>query len=179
VLCVAKNSAYVGMPGLELFDQARDARTFAGGMPLIAHPPCRAWSAHCAHQAKPEPGEKELGLWCAEQVKQMGGVLEQPAHSRLWDAAKLPKPGWTHSADVWSMEVWQAWWGYPMRKATWLFFSGISPLSVKTPLQLHPHGCDRRREQLMSKKERSATTPAFARWLVDVARQSAKSKEAK
>lgn len=36
---------------------------------------------------------KELGLWCAEQVRKWGGILEQPAHSRLWEAAGLPRPG--------------------------------------------------------------------------------------
>lgn len=68
------------------------------------------------------------------------------------------------------MEVWQAWWGYPMRKATWLLFSQISPMAVTTPLQLHPRGFDRRREQIMSKNQRSATCPQFAHWLVATAR---------
>jgi hypothetical protein len=171
VLCAQLNSVYHDIEGLEVYDINRDARTFSGGMPVIAHPPCRSWSAHCAHQAKPAPGERELGLWCVDQVKRWGGVLEQPANSRLWDAARLPKPGWTHTRDLWAMEVWQAWWGYPMRKATWLLFSQICPMTVRTPLQLHPRGCDRRREQLMSKNERSKTTPEFARWLVMTARQ--------
>lgn len=92
VLCAARNSVYHEMEGVDVFDALRGARSFAGGMPVIAHPPCRAWSAYCAHQAKPAPGEKELGIWCAEQVRENGGVLEQPAHSRLFDAAKLPKP---------------------------------------------------------------------------------------
>lgn len=169
-LCVSRNSIYKQIEGVEAYDQARGARTFPGGMPIVAHPPCRAWSAHCAHQAKPEPGEKELGLWCVEQVKQWGGVLEQPAHSRLWDAARLPKPGWTHTRDLWAMEVWQCWWGYSMRKATWLLFSKIHPMNVRTPLQLHPRGNDRRREQLMSREQRSATTLEFAQWLVTTAR---------
>lgn len=170
VLCVQRNSVYRDMLGVETYDQERDARTFPGGMPVIAHPPCRAWSRHCSHQAKPDAGEKDLGLWCVDQVRKWGGILEQPAGSRLWDAAQLPKPGWTHTRDLWAMEVWQAWWGYPMRKATWLLFARICPMTVRTPLQLHPRGCDRRREQLMSKNERSKTTEQFARWLVTTAR---------
>ena len=66
--------------------------------------------------------------------------------------------------------MWQVWWGYPTRKATWLYFSGISPLHVSYPLQLHARGGDRRREQLMSKNQRAATTPAFAHWLINLAR---------
>ena len=62
VLCVQKNNHYRGMEGVEVYDKQRDARTFPGGMPVVAHPPCRAWSAFCRHQAKPEPGEKALGL---------------------------------------------------------------------------------------------------------------------
>lgn len=91
-LCVAPRSAYHDMPGVEAYDMKRDALTFPGGMPIVAHPPCRAWSAYCAHQAKPVAGEMELGLWCADMVRKWGGVLEQPAHSRLFDAACLPKP---------------------------------------------------------------------------------------
>jgi hypothetical protein len=169
VLCVAPNSVYKRISGIEAYDMARDARTFPGGMPVVAHPPCRAWSAHTAHQAKPMPGEKELGLWCANQLKEWGGVLEQPAHSRLFDATGLPKPGERNSG-LWTIEVWQAWWGYPMRKATWLCFAGVWPMNIHVPLVLHSNGCDRRREQLMSKHQRSATTEEFARWLVAAAR---------
>ena len=140
-------------------------------MSVVCHAPCRPWSAHCAHQAKPEPGEKELGPFCAEMLRQWGGVLEHPAHSRLFDAANLPKPGGSH-ADLWTVEVWQAWWGYPMRKATWLCFCGVSPEQIEVPFRLHPRGGDRRTEQLMSKHQRSATTLEFATWLVDVARRA-------
>lgn len=48
-LCVAPNSLYKRLPGVEAYDHARDVRSFAGGMPVVAHPPCRAWSAYTAH----------------------------------------------------------------------------------------------------------------------------------
>lgn len=170
VLCAAPRSVYHELENVFAFDERRDARTFAGGMAVVAHPPCRGWSAFCAHQANVSPGEKELGLWCVEQVRRWGGVLEQPAHSRLWEAAGLPRPGDTARGDSWSTEVWQSWWGYPMRKGTWLYFSKISPLDVTYPLRLHPEGGDRRAEQLMGKARRSHTTAEFAAWLVDKAR---------
>jgi len=168
VLCCSNNSFYKSMHEVEAYDMRRDAKSFVGGMPIVAHPPCRAWSAYCGHQAKPLPGEKELGLWCADQLRECGGVLEHPAHSRLFDAAGLPRPGQS-VGDMKTISVWQAWWGYPMRKATWLCFSRVKTEKLVIPYRLHDQGGDRRRQQLMSKHQRAATVPAFARWLVDAA----------
>jgi hypothetical protein len=173
-LCVAPNSVYKTMPGVDAYDRARDVRTFSGGMPVVAHPPCRAWSAYTAHQAKPEPGEAELGMLCAQWLRSEGGVLEHPAHSRLFAAAGLPAPG-KRIGDLFTVPVLQAWWGYPMRKATWLCFSGIHPSALDLPYAEHDSSAglgDRRRQQLMSKHQRAATYPALAQWLVDAARMT-------
>ena len=51
VLCVAGNSIYHTIPNVEAYDINRDVRTFDGSLPVVAHPPCRSWSAYCAHQA--------------------------------------------------------------------------------------------------------------------------------
>lgn len=172
ILCAQPNSAYHTMADVDVYDERRDARTFPGGIPVIAHPPCRAWSARYRHLAKPAPGEKELGLWCVQQVRTWGGILEQPKHSRLWDAAGLPKPGVPPTADSWSAEVWQAWWGFPTQKTTWLYFSRIAPSEVHFPLRLHAPAGDGRRYERLSTKQRSRTTPAFAAWLADTARRA-------
>lgn len=176
VLCVATKSIYRTIPGVECYDRNRDVRTFTGGMPVVAHPPCRCWSAFCAHQSKPLPGEKELGPLCAEWLRKCGGVLEQPAHSRLFDACNLPKPGpeegqWHRRDGLWTMSVDQSWWGDPRTKKTWLCFNGIEPCDVRLPIRLHDPRGDRRRWQLMSHTQRSATNPELAVWLVDVARK--------
>ena len=134
ILCTAPKSVYHSLPGVECFGRKRDVRSFVGGMPVVAHPPCRSWSAYCAHQAKPEPGEKDLGPLCVEWLKKCGGVLEHPAHSRLFSHCNLPRPGWTSRGDFWTAEIWQAWWGYPMRKASWLLFCGVRPSEVIFPL---------------------------------------------
>jgi hypothetical protein len=175
VLCCAKNSVYKTLSNVECYDAARDVRTFAGGMKIVAHPPCRTWSAYCAHQAKPEPGEKELGPLCVDWLRKCGGVLEHPAHSRLFDACKLPKPGWTvgwkkGEMPIWSMEVLQGWWGDTRSKKTWLCFFGIHPTDFRVPYRFVDAVGDRRRWQLMSKTQRSATHPAMAEWLVQTAR---------
>lgn len=77
-LCVAPNSIYKQMEGVAVYDKRRDVRTFTGGMPVVAHPPCRAWSAYTSHQAKPEPGEAELGLICADHLRNEGGGTGAP-----------------------------------------------------------------------------------------------------
>jgi hypothetical protein len=174
VLCASKNSIYNAIPGVVVYDQDRDAFSFPGGMPVVAHPPCRAWSAYTRHQAKPTPTEKELGLWCAVTLLQCGGVLEQPAHSHLFEEAGLPKPG-HRCGTLFTIAVWQAWWGYPTRKATWLCFNLVDIDTIRPPLLLHPDGGDRRAFQLMSRQQRSATSPDFARWLVDIAKTATSS----
>jgi hypothetical protein len=42
-LYVDPNGAYVNLPGVEVWDEARDARTYAGPWPVVAHPPCNKW----------------------------------------------------------------------------------------------------------------------------------------
>lgn len=170
-LCVDRRSVYSTIPGVECYDKARDVRTFTGGMPAIGHPPCRSWSAFCAHQSKPEPGEKELGPFVVEWLRKVGGVLEHPAHSRLWPACNLPKPGWTHRGDVWSMEVLQSWWGFDVVKTTWLCFFHINPSDIRIELNLAVPEGSKRKWQLKSKNQRSKTTRAFAEWLVESARK--------
>lgn len=73
------------------------------------------------------------------------------------------------------MAVLQAWWGYPMRKATWLCFSRVNVKRLDVPYSQHNSRAgvgDRRRQQVMSKNQRAATTRPFAEWLVSAARLS-------
>lgn len=44
VLFARADSIYKGLPGVDVYDADRDARTFPGGCPVVAHPPCRAWA---------------------------------------------------------------------------------------------------------------------------------------
>jgi hypothetical protein len=171
ILCAANNSSYTKLPNVEVFGINRDARTFAGGMPIVAHPPCRAWSIRYAHMAKPEAGERELGLFCAEKLRECGGILEQPAHSRLFRAVGLPCPG-ELSGRLYTLEVHQSWWGFPVKKATWLAFCGISASMIHLPLRLHDWRGDGLRFERLSKNQRAATTRQFAEWLVDLARKA-------
>lgn len=171
ILCVSSNSVYSSIENVELYDAKRDCRTFNGSTPIVAHPPCRAWSAFCAHQAKPALGERELAPFCVEQLRKCGGVLEHPAHSRLWDEYDLPRPGGGQVAGLWSMHVEQSWFGDMRGKQTWLLVSGVAPQEIQAPLRLHDPRGDVKRWGKMSKRQRAATPIAMAEWLVEIARK--------
>ena len=171
-LCVAGNSVYKSIPGVEVFDKRRDVRTFTGGMPVVAHPVCAPWSAYTRHQAKFDERDRALGPICVEWLRKEGGVLEHPAHSVLFAYCGLPAPG-QRRGDLFTVEVWQAWWGYPMRKATWLCFAGRDMREIEYPHRDHDSRAgvgDRRRQQVMSKNQRAATCEPLAHWLVEQAR---------
>lgn len=170
VLCASKWSVYHRLSGIDVWTKDRNATNYRGQGPVIAHPPCRAWSRFVRHQAQPEPGEKDVGIFCAETVKNNGGILEHPAHSHLWDAAHLPQPGNLANPELFTLAVWQTWWHYPLRKGTWLLFSKIDKDKIHFPFRLHNRGADRRRQQLMSHQQRSETTLQFATWLLELAR---------
>lgn len=173
ILCCAERTNYRSIPGTDCWDVKRDVRTFRGGCPVVAHPPCRAWSAFTAHQAKPLPGEKELGPLCVSWLLKCGGVLEHPAHSRLWKHCGLPLPGEGALGDLWATEVLQSWWpGHKgTQKNTWLCFSKISRLDVVTPITLREPKGDKRLWRCMPRSLRSATCSALAHWLVETARK--------
>ena len=193
ILCAAKRTAYRDIPDLEIYDEKRDARTFSGGMPVVAHPPCRRWTRYGMAMMKarltrygietPEEevkAERQLGLFCASQVVQWGGILEQPAGSKLFAAAGLPLPGSPQSPESFSLHVWQSWWGYPVKKGTWLYFRGISQDAIEIPFCLWnpPPGqmwywYNRGKGSGGANAHiRSMTVPLLANWLVDLARRS-------
>lgn len=174
VLCCARRSHYKYMRDVEAYDVARDARSWAGGMPVVAHPPCRCWSRNLARFAKPldRDAEMALGVWCVEQVRRWGGVVEQPAHSRLWEFCGLPLPGARPSDPFgYSLYVEQGWFGFATRKPTWLYVSGVPSSYVPEIPFAFERPWGPKLEQL-SRASASRTVPVFGHWLCDVARQS-------
>jgi hypothetical protein len=99
-LYVEPKGCYVGVPGVDPWDEARDARKYAGPHPVVAHPPCQRWGRFW-HGSTRKPHQYELGAdgGCFEAalaaVRKWGGVIEHPAHSKAWDKFGLlkPKPG--------------------------------------------------------------------------------------
>lgn len=166
VLFARKTSHYKTFAGADVFDAERDARTYAGGAPVIAHPPCRAWG-RLRQFAKPRHDERDLALWAVCQVRKWGGVLEHPAGSLLWEAAGLPQPGERDEFGGFTLPVFQSWWGHRAPKATWLYIVGIEPRELPPlPFEL---GVPPGRIENMGKAEREATPPQFASWLIELA----------
>jgi hypothetical protein len=165
----------------------RDALGYVGPHPVIAHPPCGHWGryAHRCHD------DGLTGPVAVKQVQRCGGVLEQPADSRLFHVCGLPLPGWLPDAyGGLTILVYQRDWGHPADKATWLYIVGVPlerlpPFPERQPPRNHRapkrrllvEGADpMRREagtrgvvECMSKAQRHLTPPAFAAWLVDLA----------
>jgi len=185
-LFVRRNSIYKAMPAVECYDEARDARTFKGGMPVIAHPPCRLWGT-MAHMSTADPAEKELATWSVDVVRREGGVLEHPKRSRLFHHPNFKLPGQVDAFGGFLLPIVQFWWGHKADKATMLYIVGVSPEAIPPiPLQLGeaPSVCSNSRRRRapsvpwrpeISKAERECTPPALAQWLVDVARLTVKS----
>lgn len=165
VLFARADSCYFDLAG-DVWDEARDARGYSGSNPVVAHPPCRAWG-RLSHLAKPAPGERELAIFAIDQVRRVGGVLEHPHASKLWRAMDLPRVGDVDQWGGFTLLVDQGWWGHAAPKPTWLYVCGVERSKVPAlPVQLHRAAG---RTMDLAFRDREATPPAFARWLVDLA----------
>lgn len=188
VLFARRDSVYKTLPSCDVFDADRDALTWTGGSPVIAHPPCRAWG-QLRKLANPRPGEKELALFAVDQVRRFGGVLEHPQKSTLWPVAGLPEPGERDQWGGWTLPIFQSWWGHRAEKSTRLYIVGCEPSDIPVlPLALgeasHVCGSSGRRSDgsrlhkgdlawrpEITKAEREHTPPELAKWLVELAQR--------
>lgn len=132
-LYVETNGHYFGLDQVDPWDEARDARAYAGPYPIVAHPPCQRWGRFW-HGSTRKPHQFKLGddKGCFQAalaaVRKWGGVLEHPADSRAFGQFGLPIPkrgaGWTEPSLVEpgrSCYVEQGHYGHVARKATWLY----------------------------------------------------------
>ena len=125
VLFARNDSRYKEMALIyDVYDIDRDARTFCKKLPVIAHPPCRAWG-QLSHMANPRPDEKQLAYFALAQVRLNGGVLEHPAGSRLWKEANLPIGDEVDEFGGFSIEIDQWDFGHVAHKNTKLYIYGI------------------------------------------------------
>jgi len=98
-LFVATGGVYFDLPGVDPWDEARDARQYAGANPVVAHPPCQLWTNLTRVNFKRYGGEHNRpgndGGCFAEAlatVRRCGGVLEHPAFSWAFHDFGLPIP---------------------------------------------------------------------------------------
>lgn len=174
VLFTQKNSIYQDL-GCDCWGIERDATRYTGSDPVIAHPPCRAWS-RVRGLAKPLPGERELAFVAIQIVRKNGGVLEHPSSSTLFPEF-LPLPGSFDSFGGYSICIDQFWFGHKCRKATLLYVVGCSqkqlpPIPYRLDAITHTVGRSKANryngKKEISKKGREATPVLLAEWLIQV-----------
>jgi len=130
-LYVEKGGVYWDLPGVDPWDEERDARLYPGTVPVVAHPPCSKWSP-LAHINKGRLPGYHIGddggcfAHALDAVRRWGGVLEHPAGTLAWHPHGLPRPmrGCWSLPDQWGgcvTEVDQGTYGHIARKRTWLY----------------------------------------------------------
>ncbi len=190
-LFVQKTGCYANLPGVEMWDADRDARTYTGPVPVVAHPPCQLWgSLACVNFARwggehNRPGN-DGGCFAAavDAVNRWGGVLEHPANSKAFREHGLAIPmggGWQAMLySGWVCEVWQSAYGHRANKKTWLYYQGSRPpwgLRWERPIGTHQIGFQDQRgkdrnKPTLTKREANATPVEFRDELLRLARHS-------
>ena len=196
-LYVEPDGVYAGVPDVDAWAVERDARTYDGPHPVVAHPPCQRWGRFW-HGSPLKPHQFKLGddggcfAAALASVRKFGGVLEHPADSRAWAAHGLNRPeragGWVVAdwEGGWTCYVEQGFYGHAARKASWLYANGVKLPSLRwgrgeqrlDPVMVERHGYEyARRKGLVSmiggkrKTEiRNATPPEFRDLLLSIAR---------
>lgn len=187
-LFVETNGCYYELPDVDPWDEARDARLYAGPHPVVAHPPCDRWcqmapvnQARYGHKVGDDGGCFASAL---ASVRAFGGVLEHPALSLAWPAFDLPRPvygGWARTfCGGWVAHVDQRNYGHEATKGTWLYAFGVEPQPLKWSKGAKPSAwisSDRPRSELaalgirqLSKREAKATPIPFRDVLLSIAR---------
>jgi len=192
-LYVEPGGAYFDLEGVDPWDENRDARTYQGPHPVVAHPPCARWGRYWGGAPKTLPRLKigdDAGCFAAalHAVRTYGGVLEHPEATHAWKWFGLNRPprsgGWVPADFLggWTCCVEQGHYGHRARKATWLYLVG-APRSLKwgkseALIRLDDgfHSAEERRRavrtgacQQLSKRERSATPTPFRDLLISLA----------
>lgn len=160
----------------EWWDEKRDAKRYAGPLPVVAHPPCGPWSklrALCTKQ------DATCGPRAVDQVRMFGGVLEHPEGSKLFASCMLPTPGGL--PDAWGGRTYfvrQVSWGHACVKPTWLYVVGVPESVVRAGMRTGGEPTHRvtsgpRGPQLPTahKTLASATPRDFAVWLCSLANE--------
>lgn len=196
---------YFGIDGVDPWDINRDARTYAGPFPVVAHPPCQRWGRFW-HGSTRKPHQFQMGddggcfASALASVRKWGGILEHPADSHAWAAFGLKTPprsgGWINADGRGGLTCYveQGHYGHFARKGTWLYTAWIDPPELTwgpSPQRLPIYAIERygyakaRRIGVMAAiggkdktKIRNATPPEFRDLLISIARTAVCEREA-
>jgi len=183
-LYVETGGAYYNRADIDPWDEARDARRYAGPHPVVAHPPCQRWgkmwfgqplAVKLTGQRKAKGDDGGCFAAALDAVRTYGGVLEHPEGSHAWAHFNLNRPprtgGWI-AADMqggWTCCVEQRGYGHYARKPTWLYAAHVDLPELKwgrTEARLDPEmverlGLDRakRRGEVASRGGGTDSTP--------------------
>lgn len=194
-LFVEPGGVYSDVVGVDAWDEERDARSYRGPHPVIAHPPCMRWgrywsggpSAKVRRLKGDDGGCFAHALW---SVRSFGGVIEHPEASAAWEWFGLLRPlrngGWSRADGFgWTCCVEQGHYGHRSRKASWLYMVGNPPSlrwgksegKVRLESGFHSNAerdgapMDLRCAERISGAERLATPIAFRDLLIDMVRE--------
>lgn len=179
-LYVEKGGAYWNLPGVDPWDEERDARQYKGPWPVVAHPPCDRWHQLSAvnHKRWGYVINEDGGCFASalRSVRTWGGVLEHPAETRAFKFHLIPEPArgsWQRTIDGdWTTEVDQAAYGHACRKRTWLLYCGATlppALDWRKARGTHQIGYFDQKLPQLPHDERSRTPPAFRDLLISLA----------
>ncbi|MCU0909772.1 MAG: hypothetical protein MUE98_00060 [Rhodobacteraceae bacterium] len=202
-LFVETGGSYWNLDGVDPWDEARDARRYAGPWPVVAHPPCQRWGKfwagqplHIARTGERKRKGDDGGCFAAAlaSVREWGGVLEHPWGSHAWPHFGLAVPpragGWIIADDYgWTCCVEQGQYGHYARKPTLLYAVGVrlpdlrwgktEPTFPKWALDRYGLAKCKRAGELAFKgggkdnKHRIGTPPEFRDLLIGMARSVA------
>jgi hypothetical protein len=172
-LYVHRDSIYKSMPGVECWDEERDAYTYDHVMPIVAHPPCRLW-AGMRGLSTADSIERLTALHAMGCMMRCGGVIEHPARSLIWPWIMSGADGRTWLTTTRLFD-----WGFQAEKMTTLAIRGCPPCDwPEMPLRLAPvthkfggNGARHKIELPGKSHGRSQTPPMLAEWMVEVARR--------
>ena len=118
-----EDSAYKERPSWDVYDINRDAMSYDGTNPVVCHPPCRSWG-RLSHMANPREGEKDLAIYSIQLIRNVGGILEHPHGSRLFNRLPLSN-GFSDEYGGFTLELNQYDFGHVAHKNTKLYIVGI------------------------------------------------------
>lgn len=137
-LFVETDGPYFGLDGVDPWDEKRDARTYCGPYPVVAHPPCQRWGKMWFGQpltvkrtgVRKKKGD-DGGCFAAalQVVRTNGGLIEHPWGSHAWPHFGLAVPprtgGWIRADRFgWTCCVEQGRYGHYARKPTLIYAVG-------------------------------------------------------